>query len=164
MCCPAGFYSMLVQVLYCLGSVHPEKLRSCWTPQKPSAFGCGNKQAPGWQIHACNRFLPVGQICFHLCYSLVRTPLYPSCSNLRVAPLCSCCSEIIRPDDSKDTKWTRIPNHFHERYMQFMNHMAFMFHRRDDLIQKKSQGGLVECFQPSYAYSGCRVIGQSRIL
>lgn len=125
-----------------------------------SAFGCGNKQAPGWQIHASNRFLPVGEIWFHLCCSLVRTLLYPSSPNLHVAP-----SKILRPDDSKDTKWTQILNHFHQKYMQFMNHVASMFQGRDDLSRGKVRwvSGVFP-FQPSYAYSWCRIIGQCRIL
>lgn len=46
MCCPAGFSSMLVQGLYHLGSVHPEKLRSCWTPQKPFCFWLWEQAGP----------------------------------------------------------------------------------------------------------------------
>lgn len=141
MCCPAGFSSMLLKVLYHLGSVHLEKLKSWLAPQKPFCSRVWAQVGPWLTDTHFQQILPVGQICFYLCCSLIWTLLYPSCPNLHVASLCSCHGKTIRPDDSTDTKWTQIPNHFNQSYMQFMNCIASLFHSRDDAVQKKNQVG-----------------------
>lgn len=140
-CCPAGFLSMLLRVVYHLGSIHPEKLRSCWALQKPFCSWIWEQVGP-WLTETCfQQILTVGQIWFHLCCSVVWTLLYSRCPNLHEASLCSCHGKTVRPDDSTDTKWTQIPNHFNQRYMQFMDYMASLCYRRDDAVQKKSQVG-----------------------
>lgn len=116
MCCPAGFPTVLLQVLYCLGSVHPEELRLCWAPQKPFCSWVWE------QTHNSQQTLPVRQIWFQLRYSLIRTLLYPSCPYLYVASLCSCHGKIIRPDDNTDTKLIQISNHFNQRYGIYESH------------------------------------------
>lgn len=50
MCCLAGFSSMLVQVLYHLGSVHQRSLGHVGPHRSLSAFGCGKKQADRYML------------------------------------------------------------------------------------------------------------------
>ena len=116
MCCPAGFPSVLLQVLYHLGSVHPEELGSCWAPQQPFCSRMWEQTGPWLTDRHFQQILPVRWLWFHFCCSLIWTILYPNCPNLHVAFLCSCQGKTVRPDDSADTKWTRIPSHFHQRY------------------------------------------------
>lgn len=92
-------------VLYHLGSLHAEMLRSCWAPQKPFCSHVGTSGSLADRYTLPTDFTSLANlISFMLLTDM--DALYPSCPNMHVASFCSCHGMTVRSDDSTDAKWT----------------------------------------------------------